>query len=323
MAELQSQEASSASNHVALPDSPYIDIEDSTYGTPENDLDTSSPVMNATGKDKDPQLVVGAGRSLRTMLVDLMGVLETQANAQVFIQGDITLRVEGRETYKISLFNPDALEPSDLKVKIDKASAKSTAPHFPNGTTPETSNKRQREDRDATVDLTEDVEGTPKRVRVDSGHGEGDAQSPVQEVANAPEEEASDPAPSGAIIPNKLQNISAQIKWVEECRRIADEAHDRREETWRSTSATFHDETRKVRERHEAWMAQEMTWQRNTLMGMINDLKGLYPLGHSLKWETPPTLLHASPPIPMPTQPTYRYVANKRPIPKSTVNKKS
>ena len=57
-----------------------------------------------------------------------------------------------------------------------------------------------------------------------------------------------------------------------------------REERWRSSSATYHDETRKGRERHEAWIVQEMAWQRNMLIGLSNDMKGLHSIGHSMKW---------------------------------------
>jgi hypothetical protein len=249
----------------------------STYGTPEDHPDTSSPVMKSS--EKDPQLVVGAGRSLKNMFVDLMALLETQAKAQVFIQGDITLRVEGRESYTISLFNPDGVEPSDLKVRMDKSSDLESGPVFPNGISANdvnASRKRQREDNQA--DGWKDTETTPKRKRVDS-ENDGDAS---QHTLQNRQREAS--TTLAANVDTKLQNISAQIKWVEECRRIADEAHDKREETWRTTSATFHDEARKARERHDTWVASEMSWQRNILVGMMNDLKGLYPLGHSLKW---------------------------------------
>jgi hypothetical protein len=57
-----------------------------------------------------------------------------------------------------------------------------------------------------------------------------------------------------------------------------------REERWRSTSATFHDDLRKGRERHEAWIIQEMAWQRDMLIGLSHDMKNLQSLGHSMKW---------------------------------------
>jgi hypothetical protein len=112
----------------------------------------------------------------------------------------------------------------------------------------------------------------------------------------------------------KFQNVSAQIKWVEECRRIAGEAHDVREEKWRATSATFHDDTRKRSERHDTWITSEMGWQRNMLIALANDVKGLYPLAHSLKWETPPQMQHSAPPVPMP-------VVNHKPLGKAYVPK--
>jgi hypothetical protein len=287
MDELLQPDVCPASNHVSTSPSPNHDS--STYGTP-GDANPPSPTM--TGSDKDPQLVVSAGRSLKNMLVDLMAVLDTQAKTPIFIQGDITLRIEGRETYAVSLFNVDGVEPSDLKVRISKMSE--SVPEFPTGQSnglekagseAESSRKRNRDDNDH-VDFPDGATRTPtKRTRVDSRDSE-DNHHPMLETTHdqgnaQAERESSEPAPT---VMSRLQNVSAQVKWVEECRRIADEAHDKREETWRTTSATFHDDNRKARERHEAWLVSEMAWQRNILVGMMNDLKGLYPLGHSLKW---------------------------------------
>jgi hypothetical protein len=284
-------EASPASNQEgSTPPSPNHDA--STYGTPGDHAGPSSPTTK--GNDKDPQLVVSAGRSLKNMFVDLMSVLETQAKTQIFVQGDITLRIQGRETYTVSLFNAEGIEPSDLKVRISKAS--DNAPEFPTEQTNGTGNamaeaslsrKRDRDENNESdqVSPTDNAEGTPKRARVGSGEHEPSSPEITRDSSsgNAQVEPDSTEATEPTVT-SRLQNVSAQIKWVEECRRIADEAHDRREETWRTSSATFHDNTRKARERHESWMVQEMNWQRNLLLGMANDLKGLYPLGHSLKW---------------------------------------
>lgn len=256
----------------SAPTSPHSD--DSTYGTPADESSTMRP------NEKDAQLVVGAGRSLKNMLVDLMGVLEGQANTKIFIQGDITLRVDGREAYTIKLRNEDNVEPSNLKVRID------SAPTNVNGSTAE---KRKPSHLNKADDAPE---SSSKRARTEEPppplpNNEEDAQNDLDQT-------------EFERIMTKFGNVSAQIKWVEECRRLAGQAHDAREEKWRSTSATFHDDNWKAAERHNMWMSAEMGWQRNMVIQLANDVKGLYPLTHSLKWETPSHLGHASPPIPMP-----------------------
>lgn len=299
--------------------------EGSTYGTPGaiDHPDTSSNTMK--NADKDPQLVVSAGRSLKNMLVDLMGVLESQAKSQVFIQGEITLRIEGRDTYSINLFNAEGLEPSDLKIRSDKSSDALSGPAFPNGASSTTASRKRARDEgdngDASDTAWEGAGGRPKRARVDDDQSEDHSPEVEHDSSRADHRSSSEPPPT---ISSRFQHVSAQIKWVEECRRIADEAHDKREETWRTTSATFHDDARKVRERHEAWMVNEMTWQHSLLVGVVNDLRGLYPLGHSLKWETPPQPPTASP---VPGQPNYNYngplgTYNKRPIPRQGASSK-
>ena len=277
---------SSPEEHASAPNSP----DDSTYGTP------TAPEESATMKpnEKDAQLVVGAGRSLRNMLVDLMSAMEEEAHTKVFIQGDIVLRVDGRESYTIKLHNEDNVEPSNLKVRIDNASSSS------NGSLEK---KRKSDELDKS---NAGPESPSKRARTD------DTPPPVpnndDDVAGEPDQ------PEFERIMTKFSNISAQIKWVEECRRLAGQAHDAREEKWRSTSATFHDENRKVMERHNMWMTAEMGWQRNTLIQLANDVKGLYPLTHSLKWETPPQVNHGAPPLPMP-------IARDKPLGKAYVPK--
>jgi hypothetical protein len=214
---MQSSEASPASNL----SSPVAD--GSTYGTPgaksHSAASEPSPIMGKQN-EIDPQLVVGAGRSIKNMLVDLMGVLEPQAKSKIFIQGDITLRIEGREAYTISLFNEDGIEPSNLKVGIDKAKISSKSP-------PDQSNGAGASNRKRTQDamnLTDDAEDPQKRRRIDSVEDQGESSNPLPGDTDATaHDEASD---SNASIMTKLHSVSAQIKWVEECRRIADEAHD-------------------------------------------------------------------------------------------------
>jgi len=255
--------------------------DDSTYGTPTDESATTKP----NEKPSDAQLVVFAGRSLKNMLVDVMGLLEERADTKIFMQGDITLRIEGRESYTIKLLNEDSAEPSNLKVRIDNT-----------GTGGSSSNPAEKR----KVDQTEETDDAPvspsKRARIDDAL----PSPPPLPPNNNDDAEGGLEQPEFERIMTKFSNISAQIKWVEECRRVAGQAHDAREEKWRSTSATFHDDNRKAAERHNMWMTAEMGWQRNMLIQLAKDVKGLYPLTHSLKWETPPQMYHAAPPTPMP-----------------------
>ncbi|KAI9710549.1 MAG: hypothetical protein M1820_002685 [Bogoriella megaspora] len=69
--------------------------------------------------------------------------------------------------------------------------------------------------------------------------------------------------------------LKKDISWLDERRQAADAAHSQREETWRSSSATFHDTTHKNREASEKWMIQEMKAQRaatTTLTTMMLDV---------------------------------------------------
>lgn len=268
---------------VSVSESPHS-REGSHYGTPSDSLVLAQP--NAKPNDKDPQLVVGAGRSIKNMLVDLMRVLQDQADAKIFIQGNISLRVHGRDSYTIRLHNEDNVEPTNLQVRIDKASQ---TPHaIPSGDSNGVAQKRKAEEMARADPTSAQAPPSPKRART---YKEFDMPGTERDAKTDDEEEDR--------ILSKLNDISSQIKWVEDCRRIADGSHDMREEKWRSTSATFHDEGRRARERHEAWIVSELGWQRSTLVQLANDMKGLYPLTHSLKWETPPHLSGAPSALPV------------------------
>jgi hypothetical protein len=257
-------------------------------------------------REKDAQLVVGAGRSLKNMLVDLMSVLENQANTKIFIQGDLTLRVDGRDAYAIKLRNEDNVEPSNLKVRIDSAPV--DTPTVASAAV--TGNSTEKRKASEVVQVEESSASPMKRARTEE-------HPPVPGI----DEESPNDQDRSDIerIMAKFGNISQQIRWVEDCRRLAGQAHDAREDKWRSTSATFHDDSRKMVERHNVWMTAEMGWQRNMLIQLANDLKGLYPLTHSLKWETPPTINHTAPPIPMPMGPIQH--AGNRPLGKEYIPK--
>ncbi|KAF2470287.1 uncharacterized protein BDR25DRAFT_226160 [Lindgomyces ingoldianus] len=90
--------------------------------------------------------------------------------------------------------------------------------------------------------------------------------------------------------------LSSQIRWVEECRRVAAEVYDKREETWRTTSAGFHDRNRVDRESFQNSVLQESVMHGRILTQILNEVKALGHVTMSLKWETPD---HMS------TQPTY------------------
>ncbi|KAF2201534.1 hypothetical protein GQ43DRAFT_33461 [Delitschia confertaspora ATCC 74209] len=103
--------------------------------------------------------------------------------------------------------------------------------------------------------------------------------------------------------------LSSQIRWVEECRRVASDAHDKREETWRTSSAGFHDRNRQDRENFQQRILGETTRQGQMLNQILNEVKGLAHVTMSLKWETPDQLtthpVYPPPPsVPaFPTQP--------------------
>ncbi|KAF2838533.1 hypothetical protein M501DRAFT_992507 [Patellaria atrata CBS 101060] len=97
----------------------------------------------------------------------------------------------------------------------------------------------------------------------------------------------------------ELKNLSNQVKWVEDCRRIADASHDKKEDTWRSTSATFHDQMRRQRETYEQWMIQEVKTLRSMLSHVLGEIRALSPVVMSLKWDDP-TFRHPAPPPAIP-----------------------
>lgn len=83
----------------------------------------------------------------------------------------------------------------------------------------------------------------------------------------------------------QLSQLSKQIRWLEDCRRIAAEVHDKREETWRISSASFHDSSRRDRETHEKHMSKEMAEQKKMLSDLMNEVRHLNTLTYSLKFD--------------------------------------
>ena len=105
--------------------------------------------------------------------------------------------------------------------------------------------------------------------------------------------------------------ILRQIKWAEDCRRIANEVHIKREDTWRTSSAGFHDQQRQNRENFQNRMVHESAMHSQTLNQILNEVKAIGLYAQNMKWETPSYLNHMpnmSPQIPtpstFPTQPT-------------------
>ncbi|KAI9666358.1 MAG: hypothetical protein M1821_004294 [Bathelium mastoideum] len=70
----------------------------------------------------------------------------------------------------------------------------------------------------------------------------------------------------------EFQRLKEDIRWLEDRRTNADTQHDRREETWRSSSATFHDTAHKNREIAEKWMVSEVKIQRDNMRRMTDML---------------------------------------------------
>ncbi|KAK5108627.1 hypothetical protein LTR62_008118 [Meristemomyces frigidus] len=65
---------------------------------------------------------------------------------------------------------------------------------------------------------------------------------------------------------NELTSISKLIPWLEQCRKLAADKTQAREEKWRSSSATFHDKSRKDRETAEKRLEDELQKQRALLV---------------------------------------------------------
>ena len=144
------------------------------------------------------------------------------------------LRIDGREDYTLSLVMEDMDDPCSLKVKIDKRA---------------TSLKRKHEATplDDLIDYLQDVPKRRRSTHVESGdkeHANQPPKSPAPTDVIEPNDAADEPTPRRIL--QKLNNLSEQVHWVEQCRRIADVAHDEREDTWRTSSATFHDDTRRA-----------------------------------------------------------------------------
>jgi hypothetical protein len=104
------------------------------------------------------------------------------------------------------------------------------------------------------------------------------------------------------VIRQEAKLLSSQIRWVEECRRVAASMHDKREENWRTSSAGFHDRNRQDRENFQNRMLHESALQAKVLNQILNEVKAIGLYTQSMKWETPDHLsTHPTYPPPMAT----------------------
>lgn len=100
--------------------------------------------------------------------------------------------------------------------------------------------------------------------------------------------------------------LSRQIKWVEDCRRVANDAHVQREDTWRTSSAGFHDQQRQDRENFQNRMVHDTALHSQTLNQILNEVKAIGLYAQNMKWETPSYLDHMPNPSPqVPTPPAF------------------
>lgn len=119
--------------------------------------------------------------------------------------------------------------------------------------------------------------------------------------------------------------LSRQIKWVEDCRRLAKDVHVKREDTWRTSSAGFHDQQRQDRENFQNRMVHESALHSQTLNQILNEVKAIGLYAQNMKWETPSYLNHMptvssqvpTPPA-FPTQPAPPAFPTQPPPPRRT-----
>ncbi|KAF1839809.1 hypothetical protein BDW02DRAFT_486305 [Decorospora gaudefroyi] len=105
------------------------------------------------------------------------------------------------------------------------------------------------------------------------------------------------------LVRREAKLLSHQIRWVEECRKVGAELHDQREETWRTSSASFHDRQRQHRETFQAHMLHASGAQTEILHRILNEVRAIGLHTQSMKWETPASFVSATLPSNFPTQP--------------------
>lgn len=248
---------------------------------------------------KDNELITEAGRKLRTLLVDALD--ELRQHAPVKLSANFKISIADRRTFDLTVASK-SLDDDRLIIKIN--------PSAPQVTTSIMSHKRSFDELNSSAGIN-----SPKRQHL-NGHASSSIQTPPPSDITAaarqpdqpasvapPEEEGNDDEQAHPDEPDYLRKefrtLSKQVRWVEQCRRSAAADYRSREERWRVTSASFHDENRIKRERHEAWVAGEMSRQANMLAQLMNDVKALYPMVNNSKWNsTSPHPLYGQPVMP-------------------------
>lgn len=261
--------------------------ENDAYQTPHD-----SVVGDAAGKSEedvakdDLSVITEAGRNLQRQLKDLLDELDTLTEAPVKLSGRLTVNIGERQSYALDLKQTDDADESNLDLRIlpldsTNASATSGGP------------------RKRRVDLVEDNRSPSKRAKSNSNGLSSSSQQANALTGTAPSSDdvipnasyPHSPQPPGSDqsfdLRKEIRSLSERVGWVEDCRRTHASQYQDREERWRTTSATFHDQNRINRERHQYWVANEMTRQTNMLTQVVNDIKGLYPLLYGVKWEIP------------------------------------
>ncbi|PVH96787.1 hypothetical protein DM02DRAFT_631675 [Periconia macrospinosa] len=89
------------------------------------------------------------------------------------------------------------------------------------------------------------------------------------------------------LLKQQRELLSKQIQWVEECRRVASSLSDQRTETWRTTSAAFHDTNRVDRERFQHRILSESGVHAHLLNQILAEVRAIGLHAQSMKWETP------------------------------------
>jgi hypothetical protein len=93
---------------------------------------------------------------------------------------------------------------------------------------------------------------------------------------------ASNPSIS-SIVKDEAKLISTQIKWVEKCRRVAADIHEKREENWRTSSAGFHERQRQDRESFQNRMLRESGAQSQMLNQILDEVRQIGVYAQSTK----------------------------------------
>jgi hypothetical protein len=89
------------------------------------------------------------------------------------------------------------------------------------------------------------------------------------------------------VVRSEAKLLSSQIKWVEDCRRLASDSQIQREETWRTSSAGFHDRARQNRQDFQSTILHQQGAQAQTLQQILNEVKAFALYAQSCKWEVP------------------------------------